>query len=394
MRITPVGIGALACTFLLAGQSASAVTLSLKAGYFFGPGDQGIHSFNNAFVRNIQFTGPLSGTIPFFNNGAEPPNVSAEILQGGVVDGFTSDGRAINENIDTGLHLRLADSNTGESANLMVVATGAEQVVNDEKGNLVFNTHVFADPGIPSVVTPLNVSFTTGAAQVPLSLKTQKGLPGGIDMAGPYAAGFVLFGRIGDFDHDGLMDGELVLAANSPLELIVARGNPIAQRRPWVSDIPINAPLSAELNLANMVGNFPAPLIGAILQGQNTLAAEYAYDLTSRLNAALFDVSSIVASKDATRAQKAKARTALWAVRVARESFERGIDELTNTRHADKHDLRHGGGSPSEAARSFKKGLKLLGYALETLASVFPLPGSNMQQAAAKVSANVATMTE
>ena len=394
MRITPVGIGALACALCLASHSASAVTLSLKAGYFFGPGDQGIHPFNNAFVRNIQFTGPLSGTIPFFNNGAEPPNVSAEILQGGVVDGFTSDGRAINENIDTGLHLRLADPSTGESANIMVVATGAEQVVNDEKGNLVFRTHVFADPGVSSVVAPLDVSFTTGAAQVPLSLKTQKGLPGGVDRAGPYAAGFVLFGRIGDFDHDGLMDGELVLAANSPLELIAARGNPIAQRRPWVSDIPINAPLSVELNLANMVGNFPEPLIGAVLQGQNTLAAEYAYDLTSRINAALFDLTSIVASKGATRAQKAKARTALWAVRIARESLERGIDELTTVPRDDKHDHRHGGVSAHDAARPFKNGLKLLGYALESLASVFPLPGTQMKKAAADVSAKVATLAE
>jgi hypothetical protein len=383
MRTATLMLSALACSLCLAAQPGGTANLSLKAGYFYGPGDQGIHPFNNAAVRNISFTGPFTGVIPFFNNGAEPPNVSAEILQGGVVDGYTSDGRAINENIDTGLHLVLNDPVSGESANMMVVATQAEAVGTDALGNLVFNTHVFADPGSSSLVTPLDVTFTTGAARVPLSLKTQQGITGGVDRAGPFPAGYVLFGRIGDFDHDGFMDGELVLAANSPLDLIVARGNPIAQRRPWVSDIPINAPLSAELNLANIVSNFPQPLIGAASAGQRQLAAEYAYDLTSRLNAVLFDLSAILSAKSTTRAQKSRARTALFAVRSARDHFDRGIDVLTKVKHDDDRHGRYGGGDSRDAARAFHHGLKHLGFALQMLALEFPLPSAGMAKGAA-----------
>lgn len=191
---------ALAGTALaLAAHQAAAVTLSLKAGTFFGPGDKGVHPFQNGEVRNIQLGESLQGTVPFFNNGAEPPNVIAEVLQGGVIDGFTSDGRAINENIDTALHLRLEDPATGERGSLMVVSVEQEAVQADPKGNLVFAAHVVADPGLPSLVTPFEVRFTSGAARIPLSLRTQNGIAGGNDHAGPFPSGHVLIGRIGDF---------------------------------------------------------------------------------------------------------------------------------------------------------------------------------------------------
>ena len=98
--------------------------------------------------------------------------------------------------------------------------------------------------------------FTTGIAQVPLSLNTQNDEDNGQDNAGPLPSGHKLVGRMGDFDNDGFLDGILVLAANAPLDLVVARGNPIAQIRPWTSDIPIDPISASVLTLNGVVRNY------------------------------------------------------------------------------------------------------------------------------------------
>ena len=324
MRLHHLMLGATsACLSLFAAGTGEAATLFLKAGTFYGPGNKGVHPFNNAEVRNMIPTGPLSGVIPFFNNGIAAPNVTAEIRQGGIVDGKTSDGRLINENVDTGLQFVLKDRITGNVANIMVVAVGAEDFGPDAKGNLVFNTDVVADPGPGHLVTPLNVTFTTGAARVPLSLKTQKGLGGGNDHAGPFQTGHTLIGRIGDFDHDGLLDGELVLAGNSPLELFVAEGDPIAQRRPWVSDIPVTPAVSALLIVNGIVQNFPAPLTEVLQQRDTSQAVNYGFDITERLNAALYDLNSVLSAQSITRDQKRRMQTARLVIRIARFHIEK-----------------------------------------------------------------------
>jgi hypothetical protein len=339
-------------------------TLYLKAGTFYGPGDKGIHPFNNAEVRNIVLTGPLQGFIPFANNGAELPNVIAEVLQGGVIDGHTSDGRPINENIDTGLRLVLKDPQTGESANVMVVSVEQEIVAPDEKGNLVFQAHVVADPGQPSLVEPFDVRFTSGAARVPLSLRTQNNTFGGHDFAGPFPSGHVLIGRIGDFDHDGFLDGELVQAENAPLNLVLAQGDPLAQRRPWVSDIPAPPSLSVVLNVNGIVQNFPEPLVEAFHQGRFNVVMDYGFDITGRLNAAIYDLNTILASKEASHKQRARARTARFLVRTARQHIERGLDLLSDSSARSWKDR--------EAIISMQLGMKSLGLALLQLAQDAP----------------------
>lgn len=340
----------------LAAQQAPAATLSLKAGTFYGPGDKGVHPFQNGQVRNIQLTGPLQGTVPFFNNGAEPPNVIAEVLQGGVIDGFTSDGRAINENIDTALHLELADPTTGEAGSLMVVSVEQEVVQADQMGNLVFVAHVVADPGLPVLVTPFQVRFTTGGAKIPLSLKTQSGIFGGHDFAGPFPSGHTLIGRIGDFDHDRFLDGELVQGENAPMELVIARGDPIAQHRPWVSDIPSTPALSALLNLNGIVQNFPTPLRKALEHGRNQEAIDYAYDINGRLNAALYDLGAITQSKANPKKQRLRAHAAIGFVRLARWQIEAGLDMLQDGK--DDH------GGPFGASALMQRGLRTLSLAL------------------------------
>lgn len=358
-----------ALSLALAAQQALAVTLNLKAGTFYGPGDKGVHPFQNGQVRNIQLSGPLQGVVPFFNNGAEPPNVIAEVLQGGVVDGFTSDGRAINENIDTALHLELADPTTGEAGSLMVVSVEQEVVQADQKGNLVFVAHVVADPGLPALVTPFQVTFTSGAAKIPLSLKTKSGISGGHDFAGPFRSGHTLIGRIGDFDHDRFLDGELVQGENSPLELVIARGDPIAQHRPWVSDIPSTPALSALLNLNGIVQNFPLPVSKALDHGRRQEAIDYAYDINGRLNAALYDLGAITQSKGSPRTQRLRAHAAKIFVRLARWQIEAGLDRLQ-----DGKDDRRG---PFSASALIKRGLRTIALALLQVAPDQPQsPGS------------------
>jgi len=251
---------------------AIAFNLELNNGYFFGPGKaiyndtgiEGINRFPDAQVRNIILTGPLSGIIPFANNGGAEPNVIAEeLVESGVVDGMASDGTLINENADTALRLNYSHPETGESADVMVIAEmsdrpdGGEPISPDSLGNLTFSPSVVADPGDPSLISRFNVVFTTGAAEVPISKKTELGLEGGIDRAGPFHAGKVLVGRLGDYDRDGFLDGILVLAATSPMDLIVARGDPIAQIRPWISDIPVDPGQAAFLTLSGLLNNYP-----------------------------------------------------------------------------------------------------------------------------------------
>jgi hypothetical protein len=344
-------------------------TLFLKAGTFYGPGDKGVHQFNNAEVRSIVLTGPLNGFIPFFNNGAELPNVIAEVLQGATVDGYTSDGRPINENIDTGLRLILPDTGSGESANIMVVSVEQEIIQPDAKGNLVFEAHVVADPGPSAPVAPFDVRFTSGAVRIPLSLKTQRGLAGGHDFAGPFASGHVLIGRIGDFDHDGYLDGELVQGENAPLELIAARGDPLAQRRPWVSNIPSTPPLSALLNLNGIVQNFPEPLLQTLTTGQVQNAVDYAFDINGRLNAALYDLNAILSSPEMTHRQKLRAHAARLLVRQGRQYIEHGLDILARGKASDGKRHR---GVALEAGSAFQRGLKLLGLALQQVSELVP----------------------
>jgi len=330
---------------------AGAANIFLKAGDFYGPGITGVHPFNNAAIRNIDFTGNLQGTVPFFNNGGAAPNVSAEILLkaaiGGTVDGMTSDGRPINENVDTGLYLDLLDPVTGEAAKMMVVSPQPEQFAPDAQGNITFKVHVVADPGQANLVVPFDVIFTTGALQVPKSLRTQ----GGHDMAGPFHAGRVLIGRAGDFDHDGFLDGELVLAQNSPLDLVVAHGDPIAQRRPWISDIPVTSQESFALNVNGIVQNFPDALREARRHHDRRSIMDFGFDITLRLNAALYDLDKIIGARGIPSDIQERAELTRTLVREARRHVERGLDRLNE-------------GDVREAVSGIEHGVSGLGEAL------------------------------
>lgn len=349
-------------------QPAQALTLFLKAGEFFGPGITGDHAFDNAFVTNLQFTGPLQGVVPFFNNGANPPFVLAQQLFGGPQTGFTSDGRAINKNANTGLFLDLTDPGTGESAKMMVVSIATDEFGPDALGNIAFHAHVVADPGVPSEVVPFEVTFTTGAVTIPKSLRTQMGLPGGHETAGSLPTGTVIFGRVGDFDHDGFMDGELVIGQNSPLNLVVARGDPIAQRRPWISDIPVSTIQSAVLNLNGIVMNFPKPMSTALASGQVQAVLEEAFDVSGRLNAALFDVTELILNAASPKAVEDRAHAARSRLYEGRDHLDRAIDELGRPDHDDHY--RGGKEEQREVAEHIQRAFAAFGQALAELSSL------------------------
>lgn len=345
--------------FLALTQNAFAFRLVLDGGTFFGPGDAvyndtgvtGINKFVDAEVRNIVLTGPLIGFIPFFNNGAEEPNVIAEKLQvNGIVDGLVSDGTLINENVDTGLRLNFNDPATGESADVMVVAVasedssgGSELILPDEKGNLTFNPSVVADPGDASLVAPFRVVFTTGAARVPLSLTSQEGLAGGIDNAGPLPSGHILIGRMGDFDQDGFLDGHLVLAGNAPKELIVGRGNPVAQIRPWSSDIPIPPLQAAALTLNGVVQNYPEPIIETLQYGMLGTTIQYLKDVDVNLVSVLSSIRLKILSNEMDTSVIKEIKDLRSRLRQVRYSFLRILYQLENRESKDKGYFRYYG---------------------------------------------------
>jgi hypothetical protein len=362
LRVAPVL--SIACLSLLHAASSAAATLFLKGGSLYGPGNKGVHAAQNGEVRNMIFTAPFAGIIPFFNNGAAAPNIVGEALQGGPVDGMISDGRLINENVDVGLHFVLHDPDTGETARIIVAAVGAEDFGPDPDGNLAFDTDVVADPGQGHLIRPLNVTFTSGVARIPLSLRTQLGLSGGHDVAGPFNAGHALIGRIGDFDNDGLLDGELVLAGNTTLDMVIAHGDPIAQRRPFVSDIPLTPDLSALLIVNGIVRNFPQPLSEVLQRGDVLQAVNYGFDITDRLNAVLHNFNSILAVQTASAEQLRRVRKMRSLIRKARSHIEQALDTLANP-EIDASGVASG-------AEELREGLTGLGLVLGQLAEQSP----------------------
>ena len=79
---------------------------------------------------------------------------------------------------------------------------------------------------------------TTGEVTVPASLQTQLKLPGGMDRAGSLKAGTKLRGRLGDCNHDGMLDGAIVVAGNIPLTSVFMPGAPYALIRYFETNIP------------------------------------------------------------------------------------------------------------------------------------------------------------
>jgi hypothetical protein len=164
------------------------------------------------------------------------------------------------------------------------------------------------------------------------------------------------------------MDGELVIGQSSPLNLVVARGDPIAQRRPWISDIPVSTVQSAVLNLNGIVQNFPKPMSAALASGQIQTVLEEAFDVTGRLNAALFDTTELILNAASPQIVKARARAARLRLYEGRAFIDRAVDELGGHDH-DGYD-RDGKEDRREVAEHIRQGFAAFGQALAELASL------------------------
>ena len=246
-RILSVSVAICIIFFSSLGHSAG-FKITLYGGKFYGPGNLGLQDIQDGSLENFIVTAPMTGKIPFLNNGAAEPNVLAENIHTGPIDGLLSDGTKINENVNAAFVLQVKEPETKQLVKLLVCSVSEEIVKPDDKDNLTFNLHAAFDSGFAQDALQLPVQFITGAVEVPLSEKTKRGLKGGHDTAGPMPAGTIYVGRLGDMDQDGLMDGVFTLAGNTPFELLIAEGDPVLIVRPFKSDIPIGPKKASFLN--------------------------------------------------------------------------------------------------------------------------------------------------
>lgn len=218
----------------------------LGTGELHGPG-LGAGSPQPLFCMNIKhlmFVTSSDLVVPFENNGAEPPNIVGEMQVPGDLDGRLSDGALINENVNT----------------CATVIAGRRVLPAVVQGGL-FTGEVFASTtpdGVLSLSMDLAIDLTdghtvklplygtVGEVTVPLSLQTQLGSKG-VDQAGEYPSGTRLRGRIGDFNHDGWIDGTLVFVGVMPIDSPIAPGQPFVLVRNFETDIPIAGEWSGDV---------------------------------------------------------------------------------------------------------------------------------------------------
>lgn len=195
-------------------------------------------------IRHLMFTTYTDLVVPFENNGAEQPNIVGELQVPGDLDGRLSDGSLINENVNT-----CAAVIAGRRVLPAVVQggmhTGRVLMSTTSDGVLTLSTDLAIDlTDGHSVKLPLY--GTVGEVTVPQSLQTQMGSKG-VDQAGEYPSGTRLRGRLGDFNHDGWIDGTLVFVGVIPLDSPIAPGQPFVLVRNFETDIPIAGEWSGDV---------------------------------------------------------------------------------------------------------------------------------------------------
>jgi len=211
----------------------------MGAGTFYGPGRLSDSVLFDAQIQNISFPSTNTFITPLFNNGGEAPNLCGETETGRTPTGFLSDGKTrLNENVD------VCAFNVNNMKILAGVIDGGlhggQQIAVALEGGVMIMTMDFAlDLGVGEAgILKLYFYGTTDEVTVPYSLQTQMKLPGGVDQAGSMKSGTKLRGRLGDFNHDGMLDGAIVVAGNMPLNSIFMPGAPYALIRYFDTDVP------------------------------------------------------------------------------------------------------------------------------------------------------------
>lgn len=233
---------------------ASTHHLDVIGGVFYGPGNIPDSPLAVGRLSNLELETPLTGVIPFFNNGSAVPNLAGEKQLMGRSEGRLSDGRLYNENTDDGV------TSIGNGI-LDFFITVAADGPNKGQGvytlqnnlNLEIRTDLALDPGFKEgLVVSENLRITTGLLWTPFSLQYQQGMQGGVEQAGSLPSGAPVLGKLGDYDGDGLLEGDIIGVSNVPLGHVFSPGLPVVQVRKFRSDIPMQPEDSATFILASV----------------------------------------------------------------------------------------------------------------------------------------------
>ena len=208
------------------------------AGLFFGPGSwTQVSPLFPVVIRGMGFVSDVDFVTPFLNNAGHARATIGE-KELGLTDGKISDGSLINENVDTGT-FAIAGTRM-----LPVVARsdgkfgGSQAAVSLRGGDVIMAMDLTIDLGIgPRGIIKIPFYGTTGTVTVPPSLQTQSGGKG-VDQAGKLASGTTIAGRVGDFNHDGYINGTLVAVGVMPMTSPIYPGQPFAMVRNFATDIP------------------------------------------------------------------------------------------------------------------------------------------------------------
>jgi len=309
-KLTPLCL--LAALSLGAGTAAEGFELEILGGAVYGPGSMPETPLSPGRFTHIELDDMLSGVTTFFNNGPEPPNNPYEPEIFGTSTGKLSNGVPFNEHVYGGIvtigqgALRMLAVISGDGP-----SEGGETYELDERLNWRLRTDMALDPGFPEgLVVSKNLDITTGVVLVKLSLQSQDGNAGGIDAAAQLPSGAPVFGRIGDEDEDGFLDGEIVGAGRVPIDYLFVPGAPMVQRRVFVSDIPVSAHASGILAIANVAN---LRLVLDVIDGDRPEAADYIAETLSEIGQEF----STRADRAAQRLSKIDAKEAVLAQEIA-----------------------------------------------------------------------------
>ncbi|MCE2970781.1 MAG: hypothetical protein LW847_11290 [Burkholderiales bacterium] len=280
----------------------------LRGGYFFGPGPiRPDTALPDGEIAGVSFdTARLRGEAKF--RPADKP---------------LSDGKTrVNANIDAG-RLGIGENKQAKSFWLTAVDGGpnhgTEQYEFDAALNFVWKVDLALDPGFPEgIIRVDNFVLTTGWVQVPRSLQTARGQPGGYDRAGSLMSGEYIAGRVGDFDRDGYLDGILVAQANVPLESDMLPGAPVANLRGFASTIPVDPIAAAEMTLAGVYNM--KPMVERLIAAPDLVKLKAVLaDIGERIDAASRNCEDAFLKAD--RKDKDRLQEIRWRIEAARKMF-------------------------------------------------------------------------
>ena len=103
----------------------------------------------------------MTAHFQFVNNGADKPNVFAEISHTGPIKRMLSDGTKLNENVDAAFVVNVKEQETQEDVKLHVGSVSRETVKLDDSYNLTFNITAAFDSGLAQDVLQLPIQIIT-----------------------------------------------------------------------------------------------------------------------------------------------------------------------------------------------------------------------------------------